>query len=330
MKKLTVLMLVATLIVGMFAVSASANNICESYGEIPKVDKPITLDGLRDGVYDYGVKMEINSGFHGEPNESGVSGTMWAAYDDNNLYVFIEVRDSSVFDISKDPNVKFCPTCGKQQVVDSGCAHMTDPAEGKYNIWNDDCVEFMVDWTNNGSVPSQYRVNRSGIATRDWDTQNIGFTAAASAGSNGTWYGELSIPLDSSKQGTEIGLMCMINNQKSLDPYEADYILLDNSAGYSDPWGSEFFDYIKLGASVEVPSDVPSVVTDPTNPGDDPTTPGTTGPAPTDDSGNPIPTNPGTNPGEPAKTADPIAMVVVAAMAALGAAVVIKKTCFSK
>ena len=57
MKKLTVLMLVATLIVGMFAVSASANNICESYGEIPKVDKPITLDGLRDGVYDYGVKM---------------------------------------------------------------------------------------------------------------------------------------------------------------------------------------------------------------------------------------------------------------------------------
>ena len=63
---------------------------------------------------------------------------------------------------------------------------MTDPAEAKYNIWNDDCVEFMgKDWTNNGSVPSQYRVNRSGIATRDWDTQNVGFTAAASAGSDG-------------------------------------------------------------------------------------------------------------------------------------------------
>lgn len=337
MKKLTVLMLVATLIVGMFAVSASANNICESYGEIPKVDKPITLDGLRDGVYDYGVKMEINSGFHGEPNESGVSGTMWAAYDDNNLYVFIEVRDSSVFDISKDPNVKFCPTCGKQQVVDSGCAHMTDPAEAKYNIWNDDCVEFMVDWTNNGSVPSQYRVNRSGIATRDWDTQNIGFTAAASAGSNGTWYGELSIPLDSSKQGTEIGLMCMINNQKNIDPYEADYILLDNSAGYSDPWGSEFFDYITLGAPVEVPDDATGVVDGGNNGGNNgggTTTP--TGPAPTDDQGNTLPTT-GTdatgsnnNPNKPAQTADPIAMVVVAAMAALGAAVVIKKTCFSK
>mgnify|MGYP000184304742 CR=1 FL=1 len=132
MKKLTVLMLVATLIVGMFAVSASANNICESYGEIPKVDKPITLDGLKDGVYDYGVKMEINSGFRGEPNESGVSGTMWCAYDDNNLYVFVEVRDPTVFDITKDPNFKICSECGKQMISGSGCAHLTgsEPTAG--------------------------------------------------------------------------------------------------------------------------------------------------------------------------------------------------------
>lgn len=327
MKKLTVWMLVATLLVGMLAISVSANNICESYGEIPKVDKPITLDGLRDGVYDYGVSMEINSGFRGEANESGVSGTLWAAYDDNNLYLFFEVKDSSVFDISKDPNVRFCSTCGKQEVVGSGCEHMTDPASEIYNIWNDDCVEFMIDWTNNGSVPSQYRVNRSGLATRDWDTQNIGFSAAASAGSNGTWYGELSIPLDSSRQGTEIGIMCMINNQKSLDPYEADYIMLSNSANYGDPWGSEFFDYITLGALVEVPDDATNVVTNPTgsNNNNDPIN----GSVSTDASGNPLPTD-STNPGQAVQTADPIAMVVVAAVAALGAAIVIRKTCFSK
>ena len=55
-----------------------------------------------------------------------------------------------------------------------------------------------------------------------------------------------------------------------------------------------------------------------------PTLPGPSGPAPTDPSGNPI------IPGPSPKTADPIVMIVIAAFAALGAAVVIKKTCFNK
>ncbi|MCI8589568.1 MAG: hypothetical protein HFE77_02495 [Clostridiales bacterium] len=317
MKKVTVLMLVVAVMISVFAVSSSANRSMESYGVIPKVSSlSVTIDGQKDLAYDYGICLPIAQGFQDRPAPANLSGYLWLVYDDNNLYVFVEVNDPGVFDAAS--NFHICSECGKQLRVEAKCEHVTEDTQDAHNIWDDDCIEFMIDWTNKASLASQYRVNRLGWATRDWDTWNTGFTASASAGSNGTWYGEFSIPLDNSKLGTQIGISCMLHSQESLDPFEENIAMLNNSYGYQDVWRSEYYDYIELGpeadTSVEPPSTVRPTggpVVNPGNPGD--------------------PGNPG-NPGDPSnpKTADPIVMIVIAAFAALGAAVVIKKTCFNK
>ena len=314
MKKVTVLMLVVAVMISVFAVSSSANRSLESYGTIPKVTHyPITVDGQKDEAYDFGVCLPITQTFQELPLPADLKGQCWIVYDDNNLYVFVEVVDPGIFDSAA--NFHFCSQCGKQLRTDSKCEHVTAETQDSHNVWDDDCIEFFVDWTNKSSTASQYRVNRLGWATRDWDTWNTGFTAKASAGSNGTWYAEYAIPLDNSSKGTQIGINCMIHSQVTLDPFKEEIVVMNNSYGYQDAWKSEYYDYIELGD--EIPEGETPSNTHPTM---------TPGPNPT---GGPIidPSNPG---GSNPKTADPIVMIVIAAFAALGAAVVIKKTCFNK
>ena len=315
MKKVTVLMLVVAVMISVFAVSSSANRSLESYGKIPKVTNyPITLDGQKDPAYDFGLCLPISQTFRELELPADLKGQCWVVYDDTNLYVYVEVVDPTIWDSASHFHI--CDQCGKQLKTGSGCEHATEANSDKANVWDDDCIEFFIDWTNKGSKSSQYRVNRIGIATRDWDTWNVGFQAKASAGSNGTWYGEYAIPLDSSKAGTQIGINCMIHSQTSLEPFKEEIVVMNNSCGFQDAWAAEYYDYIELGD--EIPAgETPSNTTPTMVPG-----PGPSDQA-TDPSGNPII-------GPSPKTADPIVMIVIAAFAALGAAVVIKKTCFNK
>ncbi|MCI8331526.1 MAG: hypothetical protein HFE78_01690 [Clostridiales bacterium] len=315
MKKVTVLMLVVAVMVSVFAVSSSANRSLESYGEVPKISNyPVTVDGQKDPAYDYGLCLPITQTFQELPLPADLKGQCWLVYDDNNLYVFVEVIDPGVWDSASHFHI--CSQCGKQLITGSKCEHVTADTSDAHNIWDDDCIEFFVDWTNKSSTSSQYRVNRLGWATRDWDTWNTGFTAKASAGSNGTWYAEYAIPLDNSSKGTQIGINCMIHSQLSLDPFKEEIVVMNNSYGYQDAWKSEYYDYIELGEEVPIDAPKPSNTAPTWGPGPNPSGPVDE----TDPSGNPI------NP----KTADPIVMIVIAAFAALGAAVVIKKTCFNK
>lgn len=319
MKKVTVLMLVVAVMISVFAVSSSANRLNASYGEIPKVTNyPITMDGQKDPAYDFGLCLPIAQPFINLEMPADLRGQCWLVYDDQNLYAFIEVIDPGIFDSAS--YFHFCDQCGKQMAEGSGCEHLPETPDA-HNVWDDDCIEFFVDWTNKPSNSSQYRVNRLGWATRDWDTRNTGFTAKASAGSNGTWYAEYAIPLDNSKVGTELGINCMIHSQVSLEkvkgdgtPFKEEIAVMNNSLGTQGAWESQYYDYIVLGEEVPAGAE-PSNTT--------PTLPGPSGPNPTVDPSNPR------DPGAP-KTADPIVMIVIAAFAALGAAVVIKKTCFNK
>lgn len=326
MKKVTVLMLVITVIMSVFAVSASANaSGGTSYGKVPKTSTPISVDGQKDAMYDYGLSLPLTQGWRDVPAPSDLSGQMWMVYDSDNLYVFLQVNDPSVFD--SNAHFHMCPDCGKQLILGSGCTHVSENNSDVKNLWNDDCIELFVDWTNNGGTPSQFRVNRYGMATRDWDTRGIGFNAAASGSNSSTWYAEFAIPLDNSKAGTQLGLTCMLHNETiEGDSWSESITMLNNSLGYVECGtpGSQYFDFIELGE--EIDTSVPA----PTQTDKD----GNTITVPTDpSSGKPIdPSNPGAgnqsgkNPG----TADPIVMIVIAAFAALGAAVVIKKTCFNK
>ena len=88
MKKV-ILVLLAFLLIGAYSISVGANDICESYGEIPKVDVEIKIDGQMDPAYQYGINVQLTRDFEDGHDRSGedVHGQMWMIYDDTNLYV---------------------------------------------------------------------------------------------------------------------------------------------------------------------------------------------------------------------------------------------------
>lgn len=216
-------------------------------GHVPHVEGDYVpeIDGVPDACYDEGLTMNIGNLFGNR--DKPVNGRAYAIYDDNNLYFLVECYDDDFFNIMD--HVTICTQCGKQRGRYSGCAHM---AEGEYdaaNMWDDDCVDLMIDWSNDGSVPSQYRVSRSGIASRDYDTWNIGFTGVGRDDGD-VWYAEFAIPLNTSAVGTELGLHIMIHSQNSLNPYSETYAAICNyNATGSDSWGSDYYDYIILSSN---------------------------------------------------------------------------------
>ncbi len=343
MKRILVFLLAATMILGMVAICSSANDLNEPVeyrdeegniigeeqgGLVPKiVDYDVKVDGQMEGFYKDGLKVNI-SRLDGNL-EKPVSGTAYIVYDDNNLYVYVECNDAEYFNIME--YITICPDCGKQRGQDSGCEHM---AEGEHdvgpdgttavNMWDDDCIEFMVDWANAGSAntPSQYRISRSGTMSRDWDTFNTGFSGKG-YNSGATWGAEYSIPLESSAMGTQIGISIMIHSMNSLVPYDETWAMDNNFNATGGPWDSDYFDYIILDAAfetlnTEIESEKPTV-----GPGVQQTETVIT----TNEAGETVvvPTKP-TNP----TTADPIVYIVLVAIVSLGAAVVVKKTCFDK
>lgn len=327
MKKLTVLLLVVAMLFSISAFSASANDVCENYGDVPKLEgSTITIDGLKEDAYNQGLKITCDR--HGGGDGTPIDGMAYLLYDDNNLYIYFEVRDSQKWDILND--IHICSQCGKQMITGSGCEHVTEANSDPYNLWNDDCIEFMVDWTNDGTPARQYRISRSGFMSRDWDTWNE-YTGFSGKGyDNGDyWYAEFAIPLDNSSIGTTIGITAMLHSQDSNDPYVEYYAMMQNSSDMGGPWDSIYFDYITLGKALE------NAKTDIVAPdiGNGSTGEGNTGLGDNNTGNGGTTNNGGTTGGAangPAQTADPIVMVVLVAVAALGAAVILKKTCFNR
>lgn len=355
MKRILVLMLVAVMVLSGAALCAGANDVNESVeyrddqgilvgepqgGIVPKlVGQTVAIDGNMEAFYQQGLKANISM-LNGNLDKP-VSGTVYMLYDDNYLYAFIECNDADAFNIMD--LVTICDVCGKQRGVDSRCAEMA--AEGyagdkvgdrKVNLWDDDCVEFMIDWSNDGSTPSQYRISRSGVMSRDYDTAITGFSGKGQDFGS-TWNAEFAIGLDSSVQGTQLGITVMIHSQNELsaEAYNETWAMMNNSSAYGTPWHPQFFDWIELGAPLTIDPNITTGTTTGTTSDDTEVVVITE--TETDDDGKIVvvtrteyQTIAPTKNDDPAKTADPIVLIVLAAVVALGAAVVVKKTCFNK
>ena len=300
-------------------------------GVVPKVDDGIiSIDGLQETAYYQGLRANVTRVQGGADTGDAPAGEVWLVYDDNYLYAFVKIDDKTPFHIAD--KIHICEVCGKQWGAQSKCEHMTAPDQYNghdINLWDDDCIEMMVDWKDNGSVPSQYRISRDGFMSRDWDTKDTGFSGKGfDNGANG-WSAEFAVALDSSKQGTRLGLTFMLHSMTELydnGKYVESYCMMNSSACFGGPWESNYFDSIELGARIEGKKD-PIV-----NPGD----PRESDPGVSGNPGDPTPSGSGVNPTDkgpikgPVQTGDPIVMIVLASVAALGAAVVVKKTCFGK
>ena len=345
-------MIIALVMIAVLSVSVSAG--IEPYGKtnddgtreavpVPKVTTAPAVDGAFDAVYNERslvIPITRDGAGEGDRSEIGdVYGYAYMVFDDSNLYVYVDCIDANTWPILD--YCAICPECGKQLGCPAtgsseGCTHSSEAQPS--NVWDDDCVELLIDWTNSGdgAQTSQYRVSRANFCSRDYDTWNLGFSGSAKE-YGGRWGAEFAIPLDTSREGTEIGINVMIHSQEGiaaspLGQYVETIAYAENSAEYGTAWEAAYFDYIVLG-NVNSTGNY-GTGTDAGDGGikiDPPVVPGPGDPTPTPGP-NPIPgpgPNPTPGPGLPG-TADPIVSVTLVAAAALGAAIVVKKTCFKK
>lgn len=133
MKKLVLALLVAALAVsGATAVSAAEISL-----EAPKAT--VKIDGVKDAGYGEAYKVATFK----DDAKTGATGLASFAWDDNNLYLYIEVTD-------------------------------TTPNHDHANSWERDCVEWFIDWENirtsgdkkNGGHP-YYQVRIASAATSE-------------------------------------------------------------------------------------------------------------------------------------------------------------------
>ena len=90
MKKILSFILVAVLLSAL-AVPAAANSANgNELGVIPKTNAVITIDGVKDDVYNQGLKVAVNNPNEDKPGAGG--GTAYLLWDDSSLYVFCEVK----------------------------------------------------------------------------------------------------------------------------------------------------------------------------------------------------------------------------------------------
>ena len=67
----------------------------------------ITLDGKKDGWYEFGNKGKISN----KSGDEDIYGDVWFICDNDTLYVFVEAHDESVLSI--EDHTSICAECGK-------------------------------------------------------------------------------------------------------------------------------------------------------------------------------------------------------------------------
>ena len=137
MKKLFTSMLAASMVVSAFGISALAAESGTAYGEVPATAEEISIDGVKDEIYDQGLKIAIADPDSSTPDDT-TTGEAWLLWNGSDtLYAYVEVKDSDVI------------------VYD-----------GTPNAWETDSVELFLDYSNTvARTRDQYRIDIKGVAT---------------------------------------------------------------------------------------------------------------------------------------------------------------------
>jgi len=205
-----VLMVAAVLVA---SVSAKVGPEFYDYGDIATVArKAIRLDGEREDVYDSATPIEIATlATPSASKTSPVTGTAWWVYDSEFIWVFVEVKDTTL--VTKAP-------------------------DRLHSSFKEDSVEIVVDWANSGLdesgvTPYQARVTHEGFISGRVGSKNTEQTSMFGSKLDGgpnpvNWlegYGKhlddgsgyvvefkIEIPADKFDIGEHISIMMMIND----------------------------------------------------------------------------------------------------------------------
>ena len=138
MKKVLAILLASMLII-MSAVTVLAVPYGPDFGAVPRTGIGIVIDGDKDAVYEQGLQLNIDKKLNADQSDQGGGGTAWLLWDDTALYVFVEVNMLENYDSGDNAN------------------------KGIEVPWELDNVELLIDFTNDGERPIQYRVNSDGF-----------------------------------------------------------------------------------------------------------------------------------------------------------------------
>ena len=177
----------------------------------------IVLDGEKDEAYADAPAMVYGRG----TDLAVTTGTSYYAFDGSNLYVYTEVTDAT-----------------KYTFVEGNAA------------WEDDCIEYFVDWLGTGTSALQYRVGRAGVlsdaAGKTGDEMAVAFNATVKE-IEGGWAAEAVFPVPEKQNDTKIALSdgSVINVSGFVQNVDADWAV---AYGAPSVWVYDTYNKITLSA----------------------------------------------------------------------------------
>ncbi len=270
-----------------------------SLGSVPQSYADIVVDAQKDDIYAEALVLDISRPLTEGQDETGCRGTGWLLYKDGWLYEYVEVTDPQLFD--------------------------PDPSKQTDTPWETESVELFVNTLNSDESTDvmQYRIDvqgwpcvydQNGLA--DYGPDNVGdaFKYAERAISGG-YAVEFAVPLNVA-EGTKVGFQNQINDRYNDDESQVQW-MTPSSLG-SSSWTADLYDYIVIGSMLTPPvveaAPAPAAEAAPAA-----AAPAAAAPAPAVAAAAPAAAP------VAAQTGDVAAIAVLAAVAALGCAVVVAK-----
>ena len=241
MKKIAAILLVCAMLIPAGALGALANSANKSFGNVPESADAIAIDGVKDAVYDQGLRISIDKGqLYGEAEPPSSSGVAWLLWQDGFLFVFAQITDPTPFTPSAD-------TQSNQPWWTDSAEVFLDPDNSASTDTNDaNAVQYRIDSTGYRSFED--RINGTNSYGGDAATANGVFDGAAVTTSTG-YNVEFKIPITETAGG-EIGLLLQINDIIA-DGVSREMVFPDQSilAESALNWTPVNWDYIVLSGT---------------------------------------------------------------------------------
>lgn len=225
----------------LMATTVAASDIGEEKGIVPKIaEGVITIDGVKDAAYDEALIVDINQYLMGE--EDGATAKAYMLWANGSFYFLAEVNDADVVDPSEE----------KQ----------TDKP------WETDSVEMFFDFGNeHADLVQQFRVDVSGwpsYYSEGGVDSAYGPEAAApyfdeyAASKTDAGYNiEMRVNLEKYglAEGQSIGLNLQVNDViTDVDGCSSQFNMVSSLGAGS--WDADFYDYVTLGAQLDIEAPV--------------------------------------------------------------------------
>ena len=232
MKKILSVILCAVMVLSM-AASVLAVDSAKNMGTVAGTSETMTLDAKKDAAYSKGLKLDGSTTADGKASAAKL--TYYVTYTKDALWVFVEVKDSTI-------SVK--------------------PANTAKPDYKTDSIEIMIDPTNEGKnepdvAPWQMRVDSYNLVSarkgqkgtslynRKAEGGTVDFFDAKSVVVSGGYNAEFKIPMDGLKEGKKIGFTFCYNDWDAEGKNRV--VPITTLGEKSNSWTAELYNYLVIG-----------------------------------------------------------------------------------